>query len=165
MNQLITTILLFINTSAYSQKTDYDFKNVFNKDKVIIERIDNQYIGDVSQLTPFESFCNLRPKQIHWETKENYTVTKWKNSAGKVKEVTKVLLTTPYNDVFFKMNAYKFTLKNGTVYKYFSVDTQGLMQYSIGSKTYHISYVSVILGLDEKYYAMHEKANALLDEE
>lgn len=62
------------------------------------------------------------------------------------------------------MNAYKFTLKNGTIFKYFNVDSQGLMQYSVGSETYHISYVFEILGLGEKYYAMREKANALLDE-
>nr|WP_322625592.1 hypothetical protein [uncultured Flavobacterium sp.] len=164
MNQLITIILLFVNISVYSQKTDYDFKDAFNKDKVIIDQIDNQYIGDASQLTQFESFCNLHPKQILRETKENYTITKWKNNTGEVKQVTKVLLKIPYNDLIFKMNTYKFTLKNGTVYKYFSVDSQGLMQYSIGTKEYHISYVSIISGLDEKYYTMHERANALLDE-
>mgnify|MGYP001762965095 CR=1 FL=1 len=49
MNQLITIILLFVNISVYSQKTDYDFKDAFNKDKVIIDQIDNQYIGDASQ--------------------------------------------------------------------------------------------------------------------
>jgi hypothetical protein len=153
--------LLLISACMYAQ-TPYDFKAVFDADQKILSEIENRYLGDVSKLQLFADFADLNVSGGTETLLGEATLTQWKGNCT-VTTVTRVTVKAYQNSIRFDMNAYKFVLANGSVYKYFSVAHQGVMDYAINSKAYSISYIAILAGLDEAYLDMKKMASGLLD--
>ena len=164
----LTTILLLTN----SNNRDPDFSARLKKD---LEKLQSEhFLGDIAQLKQFKQFSSADLKQFLYSKIliGNNQVEKWTSKTNEIKTIMRIKTivkvdtmfrfsdTTPAGKIqrhehiktVFKFTSYQF-IKQSTLkyYTYISNDNEGLAEYGINGKTFHISYESIALGLHEIY--------------
>ncbi|MGX7668613.1 hypothetical protein [Flavobacterium pedocola] len=149
----ILFLLLFLTSTLQAQ--NFDFPSLYKNDLKNLE--ENRFMGDVLHLQEFKQFekTSLKNYISASQITDSYHFTKWSSTSKneKLKSIVRFEKCIPIDEknclIFI---GYEFTTRNNKTYQYISVEDQGLMEYAINNKEYHIAYVSIILGLDKEYF-------------
>ena len=148
---------------TYVETNDLNFKSIYKKDKkkLLVEH----FLGDITSLKQFDKFQSL-DTSLYKHSKTvfgKHTIDKWilRDNGSDIKSIRKIRTSVSFYKTkntglnanpIFDFITFEFVMKSQTdTLTYLTVAKQGLMDYSINQKKYHISYESILVGLDKVY--------------
>lgn len=140
-------------------QSGYDF-GIFYKNDLKELNDDHGHPGNNDNLKYFRQFAVIQLPGYKKSSfkKDNFKIQKWVSKTKNIKSITKAVTfvnTKENGDVQF--TAFRFVMRNNKTFTYITVLNQGLMDYSINGKTFHILYESMLLGVDETYFDTKQK--------
>ena len=170
MNLLTFLTTIVVLTNSYTGELDFTVR--LKKDREILQS--DHFVGDITQLKQFKQFSSVDLKQFHYSKTQigKNQVEKWTSKTNEVKSIMRIKTIVKVDTIFkfsdttpagishrqhhiktaFKFTSYQF-IKQATSKPctYISIDNEGLAEYGMNGKVYHISYESIALGLHEIY--------------
>ena len=141
---------------SFMQNNQYDFAEIYKNDIENLKLDDHSSnVSNKNKITTFKKFTSInisKFKVAEYNNKNKFNVLEWtsKNqNVSLIKRVTKCAKTP--NGLCLNFVGYKFVDKQNTYY-YITVESQGLIEYSIDKKVYHITNELIIVGLDDIYF-------------
>ena len=159
--------ILIILFFSFLQINHYDFANVYKKDVEKLKADKHNNVRNNSNINVFKKFSSIDISKFK-ETKRNdinkWNLTEWNSKNDNVNSIKQAIkcVKTP-NGLCLNFIGFKFVNKQNTYY-YISVESQGLIEYSINKKDYHILNESIIKGLDDVYFETKSELRKVLDE-